>query len=328
MNRRRRSLLGLGAITMLSPFSSAQQPRKIARIGWLSGGTSTTQSPVIQAFREGMRELGRIEAKDYTIDFRFSQGKPELFPVLAQEVVRQNPDCIVVSGFNGVRSLMRLTKTIPIVMGNIDSDPVQEGIVASLARPGGNVTGLIGIQWELAAKRLELLREVAPGARRVAILFDPRSRSGYAHFEGTEAAARKLGIELHLFEAASAEAIDQAFKQARERGVDAISVIHIGLLQLHRERVVKLALEARLPAIYSSLFFSAAGGLMAYAPNTNDQWRRAAVFVDKILKGAKPGDLPVEQPTKFELVLNMKTAKALGIVFPQTVLLQADRVIE
>lgn len=321
-------MLVLGGALPLSRFALAQQPKKIVRIGWLSGGTSAIQAGAAQAFREGLRELGWIESKDYSIEFRFSQGKPESFPTLAQEVLRQNPDCIVAGGFNAVRSLMRLTKTIPIVMSNIDSDPVQEGIVASLAKPGGNVTGLTGIAWELAGKRLELLREVVPGASRVAILFDPRSRSGYAHFEGTEAAARKLGIEIHVIETASAEAIDQAFKQAREKGVHAISVIHIGLMQLHRERVVKLANDARLPAIYSSLAFAPLGGLMAYAPNTVEQGRRAAVFVDKILKGAKPGDLPVEQPTRFELVINLKTAKALGIAFPQAVRLRAERVIE
>ena len=321
-------MIALGGTCLLPRFACAQSVIKVARIAWLSGASGETQAQNIQAFREGMRALGRIDGKDFAMEFRFSQGKPELFPTFAAEAVKTNPDCVVAGGFNAIRSLMRLTKTIPIVMGNIDSDPVQEGIVASLARPGGNVTGLTGIAWELAGKRLELLREIAPKVSRVGVLFDPRSRSGYAHFEGTEAAARKLGVELQLLEITSAGAIDQAFKRALESGLEAVSVIHIGLMQNHSARVAKLALEARLPAMYSSPGFVADGGLIAYAPNIPDQYRRAAVFVDKILKGAKPGDLPVEQPTKFELVVNLRTAKAMGIAFPQTILLRAERVIQ
>jgi putative ABC transport system substrate-binding protein len=213
-------------------------------------------------------------------------------------------------------------------LGNLDSDPVEEGIIASLARPGGNVTGLVGIQWELAGKRLELLREVAPKASRIAVLFDPRTRSGQVHVERTQSAAHKLGMQLQLLEARAPGDIDRAFKAAREGRAEALSVIHVGVMQGERPRIARLALEARLPAVYSATTFPPDGGLMAYAPDTADQYRRAAVFVDKILKGAKPADLPVEQPTKFELVINMKTARALGITIPQTILVRADRVIE
>jgi putative ABC transport system substrate-binding protein len=223
---------------------------------------------------------------------------------------------------------MRLTKTIPIVFPNIDSDPVKEGLVASLARPGGNVTGLTGIQWELSGKRLELLKEIVPKAQRIGLVFDPRSASGDYHRDATQAAARKLGLQLQLLEVRSPEGTDHAFKTARESGLDALSVIHIGLVQQDRSRVVKLAMGARLPAIYSDTEFAHHGGLMTYSLDVSQQHLRAAVFVDRILKGAKPADLPVEQPTKFELVLNMKTAKALGIVFPQTVVLRAEQVIQ
>ena len=321
-------MLAFAGTCLVPGFASAQQQKKIARIGWLGPGSAASADASIQGFREGMRALGRIDGKDYVIEYRFSQGRTELYASLAPELVGMNPDVIVTGGFVAVQSLMRLTKTIPIVMASLDSDPIKEGIVASLAKPGGNVTGLIGIAWELAGKRLELLREIVPKASRVAVLFDPRSRSGHVHVEETQAAARKLGIELVLLETASPEAIDQAFKQARSRGAEAMSVIHIGLMQNHRARIAKLALDARLPAIYSASAFVAEGGLIAYAPVVSDQYRRAAVYIDKILKGARPADLPVEQPTKFELALNMKAAKALGITFPQTILLRADRVIE
>ena len=324
--QRRRGLIAV-ALIAAAPCAFAQQPGRVGRIGWVSPGTSKTMVNRIHGFREGLRELGRVEGKNIFIEYRFAQGITESFPSLAEELVRLNPDCFIAGGFTAIRALMHRTKTIPIVIGNLDSDPVREGIITSFARPGGNVTGLVGIAWELAGKRLELLREVVPKASRVAVLFDPRSRSGHAHAEGTAAAARKLGLQLQLLEVRDPEGIDRAFQSAREARADALSVIHIGLMQTERPRVIRLALEARLPAIYSDTSFVAEGGLVAYAPDVGDQYRRAAVFVDKILKGAKPADLPVEQPTKFELVLNMQAAKALGIAFPQTVLLRAERLI-
>jgi putative ABC transport system substrate-binding protein len=328
MNHRRRIVVGIAGVLAPPPIVFAQKPQKVARIGWLTPGTRESGRANVDAFREGLRALGHVEGKNVVIDYRFAEGKTELFPVLAAELVRLNPDCILAGGYPTIRALMRLTKTIPIVLGNLDSDPVEEGIIASLARPGGNVTGLIGIQWELAGKRLELLREVAPKASRVAVLFDPRTRSGQAHVEQTQIAARKLGMQLQLLEAREPADIDRAFKAAREGRAEAISVIHVGVMQGERPRIARLAIEVRLPAVYSATTFPADGGLMAYAPDTSDQYRRAAVFVDKILKGAKPADLPVEQPTQFELVVNMKTAKALGITIPQTILIRADRVIE
>ena len=327
MNRRA-IVIGIAYLLAAPTTALAQKTQKVPRVGWLMPGTRESGTATVQAFGEGLRALGYIERKNIVIDYRFSEGKTEVFPMLAEELVRLGPDCIIAGGFSAIRALMRLTKTIPIVLGNLDSDPVEEGIIASLARPGGNVTGLIGIQWELAGKRLELLREVAPKSNRVAVLFDPRTRSGQVHVERTQSAAQKLGMQLLLLEARDSGDIDRAFRTAREGRAEALSVIHVGLMQGERPRIARLALEARLPAIYSDIRFVSLGGLMAYAPDTADQYRRAAVFVDKILKGSKPADLPVEQPTKFELVVNMKTAKALGIVVPQSILVRADRVIE
>jgi putative ABC transport system substrate-binding protein len=328
MNRLRRRMLALGVAVGWPRFASAQQQRKTARIAILTTGTRASAEPRLREFQAGLRELGYTEGKNIVIEHRFTEGKPELLAAYASELVRLNPDCLVSGGIVGPTALMRLTKTIPIVFPNIDSDPVKEGLVASLARPGGNVTGLTGIQWELSGKRIELLKEIVPNVRRIGLLFAPGSASGIYHRDATLAAARKLGVHVELLEIRTPDAIDPAFKIAREAGVDALSVIHVGQVQYDRARVVKLAMDARLPAIYSDTEFARVGGLMSYSPDVNQQHRRAAVFVDKILKGAKPADLPVEQPTKFELVLNMKTAKALGIVFPQTVLLQAERVIQ
>ena len=329
MNNRRKLVIAIGAGVLTAPFGAfAQQPSKVARIGWLTGGTPASSAQSAQSFREGLRELGHIEGRNIVIESRYSHGKVELFPGFADELVRLNPDCIVAGGFSAVRALTRLTRTIPIVIANIDSDPVREGIVGSLARPGGNVTGLTGIQWELAGKRLELLREIAPKAIHIALLFDPRSRSGHSHVEVTQDIARKLGMQLQVFEVRDPKDIEQAFIAARKGRADAISVIHTGIMGTQRPTIVKLALNARLPAIYSDITFVIDGGLMAYAPDISAQYRSAAVFVDKILKGAKPVDLPIEQPTKFELVINMKTAKVLGITIPQSILVRADRFIE
>ena len=312
----------------LPRLASAQTQKKNARIGFLSPQSPVTLGSRLTAFHEGLRGFGYTEGKNLHVDYRYAQGKVELFPALAAELVRLNPDCIAAAGADAVGALTRLTKTIPIVILNIDADPVEEGFVASLARPGGNVTGLTGIQWELAGKRLELLLEIVPRVSRIAVLFDPRSRASRPHVDGTQAAVRKLGKQLQLLEARDPDGIDAAFKAARDGRADAISAIHVGLIQNHRARITNLALKAGLPGVYSDINFVSEGGLIAYAPDTVDQYRRAGVFVDKILKGAKPADLPIEQPTKFELVLNMKTAKTLGITFPQTILMRADRVIE
>ena len=328
MNSRRSIIAGLGGMLALPRFVRAQLPKKIARIGYLDPGSSASSATRTQGFKQGLRELGYVEGNNLSIDFRHANGDVPLHSKLADELFSLKPDCMIAVGLGAAVAFSRLTKTIPIVIANIDADPVKEGLITSLARPGGNITGLTGIAWELAAKRIELLREVAPKAQRIAVLFDPRSSAGYAHVEGTQAAARKLGLQLQMLEARDPEAIDHAFKAAREARAEAISVIHIGLMQTQRPRIVKLVAEARLPAIYSDVTFVDEGGLIGYAPDIVVQHRRAAVFVDKIFKGTKPADLPMEQPTRFELAINMKTAKALGITFPQTILVRAERVIE
>jgi putative ABC transport system substrate-binding protein len=219
------------------------------------------------------------------------------------------------------------TATIPIVIGNIDADPVEEGLIASFARPGGNITGVTGIAYDLVGKRLELLKETVPGLSRVAILINP-SRAADAHVRGAVVAARNLGIELHVVEARSPGDLEGAFRVARQKRVEALDLVATGLMNSHRARIVNLAAHSRLPMIYSNRDFVLAGGLMSYAADFVAQNHRAATYVDKILKGVKPADLPVEQPTKFELVINLKTAKALGLTIPPSLLLRADQVIE
>ena len=318
-------MLALGLVAGLPQLASAQPQRKVAHIGILTSSSTSR----LRAFQDGLKELGYVEGKNLRYEYRLTEGKRELLAMYAAELVRMKVDLLVTPGIGPAIEAKKATRSIPIVFPNIDADPVKEGLVASLARPGGNVTGLTGIQWELSGKRVELLKELVPKAQRIGLLFDPRSAAGEAHRDATLAAAKKLGVRIELLEIRAPDAIDQAFRTARDAGVEALSVIHVGgYVPAHRARIFKLAMDARLPAIYSDTEFAQAGGLMAYSPDTHHQYRRAAVLVDKILKGAKPADLPVEQPTKFDLVLNMKTAKALGIVFPQTVLLQAERVIE
>ena len=330
MIARRKLLIAAGAGALAASLRSfAQpQPKKVTRIGWFESGTPASSPERRKAFLEVLRESGHVEGKNLVIDYRYGHGKSATYPALAAELVALKPDCIVAVGVGPIRAVRQATSTIPIVMGTIDADPVKVGLVASLARPGGNITGLTGIAWELAGKRLELLREVAPKASRVAVIFDPRSPAGHAHVQETEVAARALKVPLQLLEASEPIDLETAFQAARQARAEALFVVAAGMPNSHRPRIVKLAIEARLPAIYSNLESVTDGGLMAYAPNTVEQFRRAAIYVDKILKGVKPADLPIEQPTKFELVVNLKTAKALGIKIPQSILARADRVIE
>ena len=327
MTTRRRFLVTLLGSALAAPLvTKAQQANKVYRIGYLAPGLGIEGREV--SFRQGLREHGYVEGKNIEIDWRFAKGRIDQFSVLAAELVRLKPDCVLALGVDAIRALTRLTSTIPIVMGTIDADPVQEGFVASLAKPGGNVTGFTGIAWELAGKRLELLRDVAPKASRVAILFDPRSPASHAHVKETVGSARALGIQLQLLEATDLQGLEKAFRAAREARTQALFVIGTGMMMSHRPRVIAFAAEARLPAIYSNELFVGDGGLMTYGTDLNEQFRRAAAYVDKILKGARPGDLPVQQPTKFELVINLKAAKQIGLTIPRSILARADRVIE
>ena len=281
----------------------------------------------LKAFLQVLREAGYAEGQNLVVDYRYARGKLEQFPALAAELVALQEECVLAIGVDAILALRKLTSTIPIVMGTIDADPVKEGLVASLARPGGNITGTIGIAWELAGKRLELLKEIAPKTVRVAVIFDPRSPAGQAHLKETESAARTLNMQLQPLEVREPGDLDIAFRAALGARADALFVVAVGMVNGYRPRIVALASKARLPAIYSNLDFVEDGGLISYAPDFIKQFRRAAVYVAKILKGTKPGDLPIEQPTDFELIVNARAAKAIGLTIPKSVLERADRVI-
>ena len=281
-----------------------------------------------EALRQGLRQLGYIEGKNLVIEWRFAKGNRKRRAKLAAELVRLKLDVIVTPGIGSTLAVKKATSTIPIVMANVP-DAVQLGIVASLARPEGNITGLTTQNSDLAGKRLELLKEAFPQISRVAALWDPSTSRGGAdaHFKGTEAAARVLGVQLQSLEVRRPYDLENAFRTAVKARAEAISVMGAGLPN-HRARIVKLAVKNRLPVMYSSLRYVRAGGLMAYAPDRVDLFRRAAIYVDKILKGAQPGDLPIEQPTRFELVINLKAAKQIGVTITPGVLYRADKVIK
>jgi len=305
----------------------AQQPKKIPRIGYLSLRAGI--EPREEAFLRGLHELGYVERQNIVIEWRFARGKEELLAGLAGEILRQNVDVIVAAGSQAIRAAKQATSTIPIVIGQI-GDPVQLGLVASLARPGGNITGVSTMAPDLAGKRLELLKEVIPKASRVAFLQDPRNPGNTLALKETEAAARSMGVKLQSLEVRRSDELDRAFEAARKGRADALIETAVGVLinNQDRERIVMLEIKMGLPVMHSERALVLTGGLMSYATDVMEQFRRAATFVDKILKGAKPGDLPVEQPTKFELVINLKTAKQIGLTIPPAVLFQADRLIK
>jgi putative ABC transport system substrate-binding protein len=329
---RRRFLIKAGKALSLAavPFASFAQETKAnaKRIGWLEPGTPASFPGRLKSFQQGMRQAGFVEGQNLVVDYRYGSGNLETFPALAAELVALKPDCLVATGVDAINACRRATATIPIVMGTIDADPVKEGIVASLARPGGNITGMIGIAWELAGKRLELLKEIEPKTQRVAVLFDPRSPAGHAHVQEAQSAARLLKMQLQLLEVREPADLDGAFRAAHAARADALFVVGVGMLNTHRSRIVALAIAARVPAVYSNVEFVTDGGLIAYAPNGAEQFGRVATYVDKILKGAKPADLAIVQPTQFELIINMKAAKASGVTIPKSLLARADRVIQ
>ena len=309
------------------PAAEAQVPPKVPRIGFLDGGSSSARQSRLEALRQGLRDLGYVEGKNIALEVRWAAEKPERLPDLAAELVRLRCDVIVAGTTPGVLAMKQATRMTPIVM-TVVSNPVEVGVVASLARPGGNITGLSLMVLELTGKRLQLLTEVVSRLSRGAVLWNPSNPSVPPLLRETEAAARPLGVQLQRLEARNAAEIEGAFSAMTRNRVRAFVVLPDTLFVDQRERVVALAAKRRLPAMYDSREFVDAGGLMAYGPNYPDILRRAATYVDKILKGAKPADLPVEQPTKFELVLNQKAAKALGLTFPPSVLVRADQVIQ
>jgi ABC-type uncharacterized transport system substrate-binding protein len=324
VNRREFITLLGGAAAAWPLAARAQQPGKLPTIGYLGGGGSINQRAWVDAFVQRMRELGWIEGRTVVIEYRWAEGRSERAAEIAAEFVRLKADVIVTDGTPSIVAAKQATSVIPIVFAAA-GDPVGSGLVASLARPGGNVTGLSVQAADLAGKRLEILREVIPGLRRLAIL--ARTGSPTAQRREAQAAAHTLGLEVVSAEIRRAEDIAPAFDALKARA-DALYVFGDPLMATNRIRINTLAQGARLPTIYSQREFVEAGGLMSYGPNFPDLHRRAAEYVDKILRGAKPGDIPVEQPTKFDLVINLTTAKALGLTVPDSLLARADEVIE
>jgi putative ABC transport system substrate-binding protein len=305
----------------------AQAPAKLRRIGLLSPFSPSDAAVWHQAFRLGLRDLGWVEGKNINIEYRYAEGSSDRLPDLAAELVRLKVDVIVVSSSTAALAAQKATRAIPIVMAS-GGDPVASGLGESLARPGGNITGLSQMSQELAGKRLELLKEIVPKLSRVAVLWNPQGAGSQLSWKEIQRPAKQLGLQLHSLEVRSSNDFDKAFEAATRARAGALFIVPDPVVGTNLKRIAGLAAKSRLPSILHRSEFADAGGLVAYGPDRADLFRRAATYVDKILKGAKPGDLPVEQPTRFELVINLKTAKALGLTIPQSVLVRADRVIE
>jgi putative ABC transport system substrate-binding protein len=326
MDRRTFIASMIGAALSAPLAAQAQQVGKVPRIGFLFYG-SPGSSPELDAFRQGLRELGYIEGQNIAIEYRFASGRVERLPELAAELVRLKVDVIVTPTTPASQAAKQATGTIPIVFAGV-ADAVGAGLITNIARPGGNVTGLASISAELGGKRLELLKQVAPKASRVAVLYNPADRSNVLMLKDMQESAPALGLTLQPLEVRGPGELEDAFVAMTRARAHALFGVAGILTFEHRRALVDLAAKNRIPAMWGHRQFVDAGGLMSYAVNYYDQVRGAATYVDKILKGAKPGDLPVEQPTKFELVVNLKTAKALGLTIPRSVLLRADEVIQ
>ena len=326
--RRRQLLLALGAGALAPSLASfAQQPpAMVARIGFLGSESASGYVSRVNALRAGLRDLGYVEGRNIVIEFRWAEGNYERLPDLAAELVRLKLDVIVTHAIPGTRAAKRATTTIPIVMA-VGLDPVAMGLIASLARPGGNITGSTFFGPELSAKRLELLKDAMPRIMRVAFIVNPDNPGMVLGLQAMESTARLLKMESEIIEVRSPKEFDGAFAAMAKRRVDAVAVQEDPLFIANAGAIANLATKQRLPSI-GFTEFAETGGLIGYGANYPEMFRRAAYFVDRILKGAKPGELPVEQPTKFELVVNMKTAKALGLKIPNSILVRADRVIE
>ncbi len=308
----------------LCSSAEAQQAKKVPRIGWLG---ADPQAPTRETFRQGLRDLGYVEGQSILIEWRFAEDKPDQFPELAAELVRLKVDAIVAGNAAAVGALKQATTTIPIVMATYGGDPVADGIVSSFARPGGNITGLTPLDPELIGKQLELLKETLPKLSQVAVMWKPDDSGSALQWRETRTAATTLGIQLLSLEVRTSGELDRAVETATRGRVDALLVLRNPLFYVLRKRIVTLAEKGRLPGMYPISDFVEAGALMSYSGNNDAQYRRAATYVDKILKGTKPADLPIEAPTKFELVINLKTAKQIGLTIPPNVLARADRVI-
>jgi len=316
------SILFVVVLLAVAVIGEAQQPKKVPRIGLLVPGSQSAFSVRIDAFRQGLSELGYVEGRNIVIEYRYAEGKTERFPDLAAELVRLKVDIIVTASTPSVQAAKKVSGTIPIVFTAIN-DPIGTGLVASFARPGGNVTGTTNLSQELDGKRLELLKETFTKVVRVAYLCNPNSP-----ISEMQAAAQALGVQLQTLEVRSANDFDPAFEAALKARAQALIISPSPLFITYQKQIVEFAAKNRLPAVYTTGDYVIGGGLMSYAHNNLENWRRAAMFVDKILKGAKPADLPVEQPSKFELVINLKAAKQIGVTIPPNVLVRADKVIK
>ena len=318
--------LALGSILLAVGLpAQAQQPTKVARIGYLSPGDPVSRTYRTEAFRQGLKELGYIEGKNIAIEYRFAEARSERLPELAQDLVRLKVDIIFAGSHPATEAAKNATQTIPIVTSS--QDPVSSGFVVGLARPGGNITGLTNLTSELVGKRLELLKEVIPQLSRVAVLWTP-SQPESMTWRRTEVAAQSLGVQLQAAEIRERDDLELAFVAIKRERAEALLMLRNPLVNDLTKRIANLAAASRLPAIYDEQRFPELGGLMSYGVNLADVDRRAAIYIDKILKGANPADLPIERPTKFELVINLKTAKALGLKIPAHLLMEADKVIE
>ncbi len=322
-----------GVITVVVTFAMcgaaamAQQPAKVPRIGLLR--PDSLANPMVEVFRQALRDLGYLEGKNIVIEYRYAEGKLDRLPDLAAELVRSKVDIIVAAFDSGVRAAKSATRTIPIVMMGVGTDPVEAGLVESLARPGGNITGVTNLGVETAGKRLELLKEAVRKISRVAVLYDPANRGNIAEVkEVLPAAARPLGLTIQSWEIRSTDGFEKAFVALMKKRPNGLFLAGGPLMQSNEKRTIGFALKSRLPSVYNTREAIEAGGLMSYGSDRVAMNRRAAYFVDRILKGAKPADLPVERPTKFELVINIKTAKQIGLTIPQSVLYRADKVIK
>ena len=318
------SVLALCAILFALCSSVGAQPKNVYRIGYLWPTRPASTDLGTDAFRRGLRELGYIEGQNLVFEFRFADGKVDRLPALAAELVRLI--VVVAVGGPSILTAKKATETIPIVMTNA-GDPVDQGFVATLARPGGNITGLSSLTHDLAGKRLELLKETVGKLSRLAVLWHPETAGSALAWKENQLIAQKLNLQLQSLEVRGAEDLSTAFQAATKERTQGLVVLRSPIIAIERKRIAELAIKNRLPAIYDDRAYAEAGGLFSYGTNQAELYRRAAVFVDKILKGSKPADLPVEQPTKFELVINLKTAKQIGLAIPPNVLARADRVI-
>jgi ABC-type uncharacterized transport system substrate-binding protein len=310
-----------------APHAEAQQPKKVPHVGVLAGGSASSDKARIDALRQGLRELGYMEGKNLVIEYAYADGKTNRLTELAAKLVHLKVEVIVTAGPSATRAAKQATTTIPIVMAQ-DSDPVASGLAASLARPGGNITGLSRLSPELSGKQLELLKETVPTLSQLAVFENSTQPGNRQSLNEVELAAGALGVQLQTVNISGPKDIQTAFLAASKRRANGLLVLSSPVLFAQRTEVVELAAKNRLPAIYFALEFAEDGGLMSYGPSITDLFRRAATYVDKILKGAKPAELPVEQPTKFELIMNLKAAKKIGLTIPPNVLARADKVIK